>query len=242
MLLAEIEVWHTRPSVPTRRVALGHLVLPTDPAPGLGGVLLAAVVAAHIPGVDPDLVPDLHRLIDQVGNGQRVVQPRLRHRFQADRHGLARSTHRLTGTPAGERGEEIAFTFETHGTDLAQVLGAIYATERLNPTHRAAITPLLHKGTLWRGPIGSALINYLVGAQSSSLAALADPRAWALQTLGFPPDTLSPSKREVMARYRQRMMSVHPDHGGDRLAAGTAIMELNEARRILSAKVSAQVV
>ena len=42
MLLAELEIWHTRPITPTRRVALGHLVLPTDPAPGLGGVLLAA--------------------------------------------------------------------------------------------------------------------------------------------------------------------------------------------------------
>jgi hypothetical protein len=51
MLLAEIEVWHTRPAVPTRRVALGHLVLPVDPAPGFGGLLLGAVVAAHLRGV-----------------------------------------------------------------------------------------------------------------------------------------------------------------------------------------------
>ena len=46
MLLAELQLWHTRPVTPTRRIALGHLVLPTDPAPGLGGVLLAAVVAS----------------------------------------------------------------------------------------------------------------------------------------------------------------------------------------------------
>ena len=40
MLLAELEVWHSRPVTPTRRVALGHLVLPVDPTPGFGGLLL----------------------------------------------------------------------------------------------------------------------------------------------------------------------------------------------------------
>ena len=97
MLLAELEIWHTRPITPTRRVALGHLVLPTDPAPGLGGVLLAAVVAAYLPDVDDELVPDLGRLIDQVTRGERVVQPRLQHRYQVDRHGMAVSVHQLNG-------------------------------------------------------------------------------------------------------------------------------------------------
>ena len=46
MLLAELQIWYKRPITPTRRIALGHLVLPTDPAPGLGGVLLAAVMTA----------------------------------------------------------------------------------------------------------------------------------------------------------------------------------------------------
>ncbi|MEJ7561563.1 MAG: hypothetical protein WKF45_03455, partial [Ilumatobacteraceae bacterium] len=62
MLLAELEVWHTRPTAPTRRVALGNLVLPADPPPGFGGLLLGAVVAAHVRDVHEDLVPDLHRL------------------------------------------------------------------------------------------------------------------------------------------------------------------------------------
>ena len=52
--------------------------------------LLGAVVAAHAPDVDPDFAPDVDRLITEVENGQRVVQPRLRHRYQVDRHGLAR--------------------------------------------------------------------------------------------------------------------------------------------------------
>ena len=56
MLLAELEVWHSRPITPTRRVALGHLVLPADPAPGFGGLLLGAVAAAFL---DAGLVDDL---------------------------------------------------------------------------------------------------------------------------------------------------------------------------------------
>ena len=229
MLLAEMEVWHTRPTVPTRRVSLGHLVLPVDPAPGFGGLLLGAVVAGHVAGVSDELLPDVHRLIDQVERGDRVVQPRLRHRFQVDRHGLARSTHRLVG-----ESDEIRFDFESVGTDLAQVLGAVYAVERLDLDSRRLVAPVLHKAMQWRGPLGPKLIRHLAGATSTTLAALADPRAWALDVLGFPPGTERPSKKQVMAQYRVRMRSVHPDHGGDTAGAGDAILELNEARRILS--------
>ena len=81
-------------------------------------------------------MPDVHRLIDQIDRDVRVVQPRLRHRFQVDRHGLALSTHRLIGD-----GEEISFDFHTTGTGMAQVLGAIYAVERLEPDAAATSSP-----------------------------------------------------------------------------------------------------
>ena len=209
MLLAELEVWHTRPAVPTRRVALGHMVLPVDPAPGFGGLLLGSIVAAHLPGIDDDLVPDIHRLIGQVERGERIVQPRLRHRFQVDRHGLAVSRHRLVGED-----DDISFDVHTIGTDLAQVLGAIYAAERLAPEYRRQIGPLLQKAAHWRGPIGSALIAHLAGSQTLTLEALADPRGWAMGILGFELGGKAPSKREVTAQFRIRMRDVHPDHGG----------------------------
>jgi hypothetical protein len=231
MLLAELEIWHTRPAVPTRRVALGHMVLPVDPAPGFGGLLLGAIVAAHLPGVNDDLIGDVHRLISQVENGDRVVQPRLRHRFQVDRHGLAMSRHRLVGD-----GDDISFDFNSIGTDLSQVLGAIYAAERLGPEHRRRIVPVLHKAARWRGPIGSALIAYLAGSQSLALEALADPRGWAMGILGFDAGGAQPSKRDVTAQFRQRMRDVHPDHGGDRLDAAKAMSDLAEARRVLTTK------
>jgi hypothetical protein len=233
MLLAELEIFHTRPAVPTRRVALGHLVLPVDPAPGFGGLLLGAVVANHIAGVDPELAGGVTRLISEVERGDRIVQPRLRHRYQVDRHGLSHSHHQMLGD-----GDEIEFDFGTTGSDLAQVLGALYAVERLDAASRRVIAPVLLKATRWRGPIGPALVGYLAGARSAELAALADPTAWALEVLGFPPETDQPSKREVSKQYRDRMRDVHPDHGGAASDASKAILDLNEARRILTGKVA----
>jgi hypothetical protein len=133
-------------------------------------------------------------------------------------------------------GDDIEFEFGTNGSDLAQVLGAVYAVERLEVTSRRIVAPVLLKAMRWRGPIGAALIAHLAGAQSTTLSALADPRAWALDLLGFGSDAAEPSKREVTKRYRVRMRDVHPDHGGAAVDASKAILDLNEARRILTSK------
>ena len=68
MLLAELEIYHTRPAVPTRRVSLGNLILPTDPAPGFGGLLLGDVTPKQ-PGAAaaPSGVADALDLARQVG-------------------------------------------------------------------------------------------------------------------------------------------------------------------------------
>jgi hypothetical protein len=214
MLLAELEVWHSRPNTPTRRVALGHLVLPVDPPPGFGGLLLGAVVAAHVQAIDTDALPDLSRLIGEVGRGQRVVQPRLWHRYQVDRHGLARSTHRLLGV-----GEDLTIELDTRGEPLQQILGAVYAVERFDLPTRHAVSDVLRKGMNWNGPVGPSLLAYLAGmsgARASSIAAMIDPIAWALDVLGFH-GTIKPSKRGDGAVHT-RLREVHPDHGGDRAA------------------------
>ena len=231
MLLAELEIFHTRPTVPTRRVALGHMVLPVDPAPGFGGLLLGSVVAAHLGGLNDDQVADVHRLITEIGQGGRIVQPRLRHRLQVDRHGLAFSHHRLIGD-----GDEISFDFNSSGTDLSQVLGAIYASERLALEHRRSVADVLQKASRWRGPIGASFIAHLAGSQTTTLEALADPLGWALNVLGFELGSKPPSKREVTSKFRKGMRDVHPDHGGDQGDAAKAMSDLAEARRILSAK------
>ena len=228
MLLAELQIWHTRPMTPTRRVALGHLVLPTDPAPGLGGVLLAAVVAAYLPSVDDDLRPDIGRLIDQVARGERVVQPRLQHRYQVDRHGLAASVHQLNGD-AGH----VEFDLHSLGRPLSQVLGAVYALERLSLESRRNVAPVLHRALRWRGPIGPSFVADITGVSRTDLVGIADPRVWALDLLGFPMGTTKVTKKDVMARFRLMLREAHPDHGGDDSTAGATIERLGEARRIL---------
>jgi hypothetical protein len=230
MLLAELEVWHSRPITPTRRVSLGHLVLPVDPAPGFGGLLLGAVLAAHLPAIDDELLPDVYRLIDQVSRGERVVQPRLQHRYQVDRHGLAASVHRLEGDA-----DQVNVSLSAVGSPLAQVLGAIYAVERLSLEARRALNPYLHKAMRWTGPIGPSFIANLAGSAGGTLATMADPRAWALELLGFPMGTAKVLKKDVMRNYRSRLRAIHPDLGGSDESAAAEIEKLTEARRILLA-------
>lgn len=226
MLLAELEVFHSRHLSPTRRVALGRLVLPVEPAPGLGGLLLAGVVAHHFPGVDPDLGVDFERFCGEVERGDRIVQPRLRHRYQVDRHGLAVATHRLTG-----EGDSVRLEIQPSSTPLAQVLGAVYAIERLDAPVRSAVVPLVRRAAAWRGPLDDSFVTAMLGRPSA--AAASDPRAWALDLLGFPGGTLKVTRREVMVRYRSCLREAHPDHGGDARAAHRVIEDLAAARRVL---------
>lgn len=228
MLLAELQIWHTRPITPTRRIALGHLVLPTDPAPGLGGVLLAAVVAAYLPNVEDELWPDISRLIDQVARGQRIVQPRLQHRYQVDRHGLAVSVHQMVGDA-----EHVEFDLHSMGRPLSQVLGAVYALERFNLDIRRQVAPVLHRAMRWQGPIGPSFVADITGVSRVDLVGVTDPRAWALDLLGFPVGTAKVTKKDVMNRFRVRLREAHPDHGGSDADAGVTIERLGEARRIL---------
>src|SRR3954452_17960489 len=97
MVVAELEIYHSRPIAPTRRVSLGKMNLPTDPPPGFGGILLGGIIAANIGEVDPDLVPATPPLATALEEGRRTPQPRLRSRFQEDEIGLQPSRPRLIG-------------------------------------------------------------------------------------------------------------------------------------------------
>ena len=158
MLLADLEVFQSRPIAPTRRVALGERNLPVDPAPGFGGLLLGAIAAGFIERIEDDLHGDLVRLSHQVEQGLRIPQPRLRHRLQVDNVGLNRRTHRLFGD-----GEEVKVLLEDpEGTAAApQVLAAIYAAGELAPGPRAPVMELIRRGLKWRGPITDGLVEYL---------------------------------------------------------------------------------
>ena len=62
MLLAELNVRHTRRHMPTRRVALDDGYLPTS-GPAYGAVLLGAVVAEHVAGSTRSSATLLPRLL-----------------------------------------------------------------------------------------------------------------------------------------------------------------------------------
>ncbi len=85
----------------------------------------------------------------------------------------------------------------------------------------------------WRGAIGPSFIANLAGTAGSALATMADPKAWALEMLGFPMGTGKVTKKEVMTQFRSKLREVHPDYGGNHEVAGHEIERLGEARRIL---------
>jgi len=229
VLLAELEVFHSRPIAPTRRVALGVAVLPTSPAPGFGGLLLGGLVASFVPDVDPDLIVDLTRLTHQLEAGQRIPQPRLRHRFQEDQVGLTGYRHRLVGT-----GEELIFEIDRSGSPEPNVLGAVYAASRIDVDHQAAVFTAIRRGLRWRGEIGPHLVESLSDARTTtSWATLGgrDPVLWALDVLGLA-DAVS-HRELVQRRFRELLRAAHPDHGGATDDAAQRINDLTEARRIL---------
>ncbi|MDQ3898762.1 MAG: J domain-containing protein [Actinomycetota bacterium] len=236
MLLAELEIRHSRAVAPTRRVALGPHWLPTEPAPGYGGILLGGIVAAHLGDVDPELREEFLGLIDDLEDGRRIAQPRLRHRFQTDVVGLDRSRHKLTGNPGDNRFGDVHFELEGEGRPVPQILGAVYAAARLHDSARPEVFAAIRRATRWEAGPGPGLVTFL-----TDLTRLPPPwwrrfstdERWALEVLGFGPDERQPGREEVLARFRTLLRESHPDHGAEHEGAGQRILELTEARRIL---------
>ncbi|HEV3225317.1 MAG TPA: J domain-containing protein [Acidimicrobiales bacterium] len=231
MILAELEVFHSRNYSPTRRLALGYRDLPLDPPPGFGPILLGGIVAVGAEELDVEDTDALGALMAQLETGQRVVQPRLRNRYQTDKHGLARTVGRLVGG-----GEQLEFDFDGSGSPLQMTLAAIYAAGHFPLRVRPRVFDVVRKGLQWRGPIGPSLITHLSGrhgAPSWSAAAYLDPNQWALDLLGLTGRSASPSKREIQRTFRRLVRDAHPDHGAESTGAAQRIAELTEARRIL---------
>lgn len=228
--LAEIEVFHSRPVAPTRRVALGKTDLSCDPPPGLGGLLIAGIVARFVPSIEPELQLDLPTLMRQIERGSRISQPRLRHRFQRDVIGLSKSRHVLVG-----EGDEVRFEFAGEGTPEQQVLGALYAITHLSPVLRTPVMDAVRRALRWEGALGPAFVAAVMGrghTTSWSASSIADPLDWARHVLGMP-GAAGVERAEIQRRFRAQLRAAHPDSGGDREMAARRIAELSEARRIL---------
>ncbi len=233
MIVAELEIFHSRPIAPTRRIALGSRHLPVDNAPGAGGLLLAGIMAHNASEIDPDLREDLVDVMERLASGHPVVQPRVRHRFQHDQIGLTRSWQRLVSVNG-----ELVFDFDDErGRPVQLALGALYAAGQLPAEVREPVFEALAVGLLWNGPVDQQFISAIMGGRAANLVDLRswnDPVAWALEILGLEGDADDqPNKRTVQKRFRILLREAHPDHGGETEEAAGRISELTEARRIL---------
>lgn len=233
MIVAEFEIYHSRPIAPTRRIALGTRDLPIRPAPGAGGVLLAGIMAQAAPMVEPELREPVFNLLEDLASGRRVPQPRVRHRFQSDRIGLLRSTHRLVAV-----GETLEFEFDfERGRAVQFALGALYGAAGLPADVRRPVFDALRRALLWGGAVDGRFIAEVMGGRGATLRDLVawnNPVAWALDILDLEAeDGETPTNRAVQRRFRSLLREAHPDHGGGEREAAQRIAELTEARRIL---------
>jgi hypothetical protein len=235
VIVAELEIYHSRPIAPTRRVALGARDLPVDPAPGAGGVLLAGIVAHTAPSVAPELREDLVLVLDTLAVGGRIVQPKVRHRFQRDRVGLTLSTQRLV---AVDGALEFDFTDDL-GRPVQLALGALYAAGSLPDSAKGPIFDAMKNALVWGQEVDARFISFVMGGRTADLADLRawnDPVAWAMEVLGIDGDPADgTNKRVVQRKFRSLLREAHPDHGGESAGAASRIADLTEARRILLA-------
>lgn len=179
MVLAELNAYVSRPIAPTRRIALGRSELPCDPAPGMGGLLLGGIVATFAPALDDDTRQDLVALMGEVERGQRIPQPRMRHRFQTDHVGLQQISYRLLGN-----GDRLSFHFENDkATPSQHVLAAVYSSGRLDHKARRGVSTMMRRALGFPGGDDADLIKFLSGRTRAGVQILSDPVVWALDVL-----------------------------------------------------------
>jgi hypothetical protein len=254
VLLAELNVRHTRRHMPTRRVALDGAYLPTS-GPAHGAALLSAVVATNLPAIDEEQQELMPRLLDDARRGLTVPRIALRHRLQHDVHGLDRSRHRLLGEDG-----TLVVEIDVHGAAAPQILGAVLGAASLPSSGRAIALESIRRvvSGRWRGLSSEVKVRFVADAPwNGARPPLASKESW---TPGAPAEEelwvgVSPDERwarevlglraemrverdDVSRRFRRLLREAHPDSGGQSAGAAARIAELTEARGILMALVS----
>jgi hypothetical protein len=254
VLLAELNIHHTRRHMPTRRVALGDAYLPTSGA-AWGAVLLGAVVAEHCDDLDDEQRELLPRLVHDAYDGLAVPRIALRYRLQTDTHGLDRSRHRIVSEAGGPVGTALVLELDAHGAGVPQLIGAVMAGAALPATPRRvalrAIEAAIAQPQLPEGLVVRRLAEGVPGLQPfppGAAAAAANghgaddgwrgvpaERRWAMEVLGLRAG-MTVDRRDVQARFRRLVLLAHPDHGATGEGAAERLSELSEARELLLAR------
>jgi hypothetical protein len=250
VLLAELNIRHTRRHMPTRRVAVDHGYLPTS-GPAFGGVLIGAVLAEHVPGLDEDQADALGRLVEVARRGTLTV-PRiaLRYRLQRDTHGLDLSRHRITSADVERGSTRPILELDRHGRSAPQVIGALMAASQLPSSGRSVVfrfvdAALARPGVLPEGlevrrrfeglpgarPPGPGATT-TIGGSADEWAGIPSERRWAMEVLGLHAGHAI-ERDDVQRRFRRLIRLAHPDHGGETAGAAERMAELAEARELL---------
>lgn len=254
MLLAELNIRHSRRHQPTRRVALGDTYLPTS-GPAFGPVLLAAVVAEHLDDLEEDQRELLPRLLHDARDGLGVPRIALRYRLQTDSHGLDRSRHRIVSeSPEANSPAALVLEFDEHAAGAPQLIGAVMAAAALPGTARRvalrAVEAAVARPALPEGLTVRRLAEGIPGLQpfapqtggvsddSDSLwQGVPAERRWAMEVLGLRAG-MELARADVQARFRRLVRLAHPDHGATGTGAAERLAELREARELLLAATS----
>lgn len=251
MLLAELNVRHTRRHLPTRRVALDGAYLPTS-GPAHGVALLAAVVATNLPAIEAEERELLPRLLHDARRGLTIPRIALRHRLQYDTHGLDRSRHRMLGEDG-----RVVVELDVHGAPAPQILGAVLGAASLHTSGRAIALDAIRKvldgrwgglapdvelrivtEAMWNGarpPLATAG-EWQPGGPPEELLwqGVGPDQRWAMEVLGLLAG-MDLARAEINRRFRRLLRDAHPDGGGASASAAARIAELTEARSILLA-------
>lgn len=234
---AQLEIFHSRPVVPTRRICLGSQIMDkhsiSDQSDlSLGGLLLACVAGRHASSIHPDLWEDVELLINNTARNRRTPQPFMRFRLQTDRIGLTKTTHTIAQLKDGTFKLNLA---NARGSSVQQFLGALYVAGTLENKARVSCMSAIRKAISWWGSDMDRLIEYLLDSRSVMSQESSLSISKALEVLGIDPDKLveNPTGSEIQRHFRQKLWSIHPDRGGDPAIASQLIPELAEARRIL---------
>jgi hypothetical protein len=249
VLLAELNIRHTRRHMPTRRVAVDHGYLPTSGA-AFGGVLLGAVIAEHLPGLDEEQFDALDRLVEVARRGLTVPRIALRYRLQRDTHGLDLSRHRIVSAAVERGSTRPILELDLHGPAAPQVIGALMAASQLPPSgktvaFRFVAAALTRPGALPEGLEIRRLYEGLPGVRPPAPGIATDisagreewrgvpsERRWAMEVLGLHAG-LAIERDDVQKRFRRLVRLAHPDHGAAGVGAAERIAELTEARELL---------
>jgi hypothetical protein len=244
MMLAELNIRHTRRHQPTRRVALDPGYLPTS-GNAYGAVLLGAVVAEFVDALDEEQLELLPRFLADARKG-RLDVPRiaLRYRLQTDVHGLDRSRHRF----AAEAASPLVIELDTHAAAAPQVIGAVLAAAAMGPTARGTAFRAIDAARARpRVPPEGVVLRRLLQGVPGAVPPLpgrgghagADPwrgipaeQRWAMEVLGVRAGP-TVDRSDVQQRFRRLLRLAHPDQGATTTGAAERIAELSEARALL---------